>query len=292
MTDSPNGRQSRKVTTRATRPVVTMRIGWSVLRSQARTLSSQPSRGGSSAVVGRVGRLVRVGDRPERPADRDQRKDRDEDPELRLDQRGDDREDRRPLRVVAPQLAQAEQQEDHADRIDLAPDDAVEPADRVDDRDERGDEGDAAPPAELEDHRPDEPADGQVGEDRRHLDQGDADPADRLSDEPEHPQDVQIARGVVVEEVALVEAVQALAGEVDRPRAERPEVHAEAGSGEEVCDDEAEGKTEREDHEDRADGSLRPGYPRRRSCASLGPAGRGASHRERLLHERGRWTGA
>ncbi len=58
MTDSPNGRQSRKVTARATRPVVTMRIGWSVRRSQARTLSSQPSRGGSSAVVGRVGASV------------------------------------------------------------------------------------------------------------------------------------------------------------------------------------------------------------------------------------------
>ena len=27
-------------------------------------------------------------------------------------------------------------------------------------------------------------------------------------------------------------------------------------------------------------------------CASLGPTGCGASHRERLLHERGRWIGA
>ena len=194
--------------------------------------------------------------------------------------------------MVAPHLAQAEQQEDDTDRIDLAPDHAVEPADRVDDRHEGGGERDAAPAAELEEHRPDEPADGQVGEDRRHLDQGDADPAGDLPDESEHPQDVQIARGVVVEEVALVEAVQPFAGKVDRPRAERPEIHAETGSGKEVCDDESEGKTEREDHEDRADGSLRPGHPRRRSCASLGPAGRGASHRERLLHERGRWTGA
>ena len=112
-----------------------------------------------------------------------------------------------------------------------------------------------------------------------------------LPDEPEHPQDVQIARCVVVEEGALVEAVQPLAREVGRPRAERTKITPKP-AGEEVCDDEAEGKTEREDHEDRADGSLRPGHPRRRSRASLGPAGRGASHRERLLHERGRWTGA
>jgi hypothetical protein len=118
------------------------------------------------------------------------------------------------------------------------------------------------------------------------------DTADGLPDEAQHPQHVEVAGGVVVEEVALVEAVQALAGEVARPGLERAQIHPETGSGEEVCDDESEGKTEREDHEDRADGSLRPGHPRRRSCASLGPAGRGASHRERLLHERGRWTGA
>ena len=236
--------------------------------------------------------VVRLLDRPERPPDRDQRQDRDQDPELRLDQRGHHGVDRRPLRVVAPQLAQPQQEEDDTDRVDLAPDDAVEPADRVDDRDERRGQRDVPPAAELEDHRPDEPADGQVGEDRRHLDEGDTDPTDGLSDEPQHPQHVQVAGRVVVEEVALVEAVQALAGEVRRPGAEGAEIHPETRSGKEVCDDESEGKTEREDHEDRADGSLRPGHPRRRSCASLGPAGRGASHRERLLHERGRWTGA
>ena len=43
---------------------------------------------------------------------------------------------------------------------------------------------------------------------------------------------------------------------------------------------EAEGEAEREDDQDRADGSLRPGRPRRRSRASLGPTGCGASHRE------------
>ena len=43
--------------------------------------------------------------------------------------------------------------------------------------------------------------------------------------------------------------------------------------------DESEGEAEREDDQDRADGSLRPGRPRRRSRASLEPTGCGASHR-------------
>ena len=62
-------------------------------------------------------------------------------------------------------------------------------------------------------------------------------------------------------------------GEVVRPEPERAEVDLEPGAREQVCDDEAEGEPEREDHQDRADGSLRPGRPRRRSCASLGPTG-------------------
>ena len=252
---------------------------------------------GRARCVGGRGRLRRVvrrrlADRPERAADRDHGEDRDEDPELRLDQRGDDREDRGPLRAVAPQLAQAEQEEDDADRVDLAPDDAVEPADRVDDGDERRREREAVrPPSSRIIDQTSQPMarSARIGRD---LDQVDADAAERLPDDAEHPQHVQVAGRVVVEEVALVEAHGPVRGEVARPEPERAEVHPEAGSGEEVCDDEAEGETEREDHEDRADGSLRPGQPRRRSCASLGPAGSGASHRERLLHERGRWIGA
>ena len=83
----------------------------------------------------------------------DAEQDRDEDPELGLDDRGDDRQDRRPLGPVAPQLAQGEQQEDEADRIDLGPDGAVEPGHRVD-HEQQGARG--APPgatAELEDER-------------------------------------------------------------------------------------------------------------------------------------------
>ena len=75
-------------------------------------------------------------------------------------------EDRRPLRAVPPQLAQRQEQEDDAERVDLAPDDAVEPGDRVDDGDECGDEGQAIAATELPDHRPDQPADREVGQDR------------------------------------------------------------------------------------------------------------------------------
>ena len=229
--------------------------------------------------------------RPQRPPDRDDRDERDEDPELRLDDGRDDRVHRRALGPIAPQLAQTQQQEDDAERIDLPPDDAVEPADRVQDRDEGAREREPATPTELEDHRVDEPADREVRDDRRDLDEV-ADAAQRLADEADEPQDVQVARRVVVEEVAPVEAPRALVGEVRRPVPERGQVDPEAGSRQQVCDDEAEGEPEREDDHDRADGSAHPGRPRRRSRASLGPAGCGAGHRGRLLHERGRWIGA
>ena len=91
--------------------------------------------------------------------------------ELGLDDRRDHRVDRGPLRVVAPQLAQGEQDEDDAERIDLAPDDAVEPEDRVEDSHEGRREGEPVATAELADHRPGEPADGEVGQDRRDLDE-------------------------------------------------------------------------------------------------------------------------
>ena len=82
----------------------------------------------------------------------------------------------RPARPVPPQLAQAEQHEDDAERVDLAPDDAVEPADRVHDRDEGRREGDPLPATQLADHRPRQRADGEVRDDRRDLDQLDATP--------------------------------------------------------------------------------------------------------------------
>ena len=211
----------------------------------------------------------RIADGPERAADRHQREDRDEDPELRLDQGGDDGEDRGPLRSIAPQFSQGEQQEDDAHRIDLAPDDAVEPADRVHDGDECRAERHAAPATQLQDHRPDQPADGQISDDRRDLDEV-ADATRDTSDDADQPQDVEIAGRVVVEEISLVETGWAVRREVVRPEPERAQIHAESGPRQQVCDDGSKGETEREDHEDRADGSLRPGQPRRRSCALLG----------------------
>ena len=155
--------------------------------------------------------------RPERPPDRDDRDERHEDPELRLDHRGDDRVDRRALRPVAPELAQPEEQEHDAERVDLAPDDAVEPADRVEDREQRPAEREAPAAAELEDHRVDELADGEVGEDRRDLDEV-ADATGRAwPTMPDEPQHVHVAGHVVVEEVAVVEAPRPVRREVVRP---------------------------------------------------------------------------
>ena len=59
--------------------------------------------------------------------------------------------------------AQAEQQEDDAERVDLAPEDRVEPGHRVGDDERRADEGGPLPDADLAGHRPDEPGDGDVG---------------------------------------------------------------------------------------------------------------------------------
>ena len=196
-----------------------------------------------------------------------------------------------PFGSVAPQFAQPEQEEHDPEGVDLPPDDAVEPEDRVHDRHEPAEQRESRPPAELQDHRPDEPADDEVGQDRRDLDQV-ADIAGRLADQAHEPQHVQVSGRVVVEEVAVVEPAQAVGGEVVRPEAEGVEVGLEPGAWEQLCDDEPEDESEREDDQDRACGSLRPGRPRRRSCAPLGPNGCGASHREWLLHERGRWIGA
>ena len=199
---------------------------------------------------------------PERPPDRHRSDDRHEDRELRLDQRGDHRPDRCPLRVVAPELAKAEQQEHDAERVDLSPGDRVEPRDRVDDDDDRAEHGSTPARPQLEGHRPDQPADHDVGQDRRDLDQV-ADAAHCLSREADQVQDIEIAGRVVEEEVAVVDAVQSVAREVRRPRVEGVQVELQTGPGEGVCDDEPSGEREAEDGQDR-DGALsRPGGPRR-----------------------------
>ena len=143
----------------------------------------------------------------------------------------------------------------------------------------RGEEGQALATAELADHRPDEVADGQVGQDRRHLDQV-ADAADGVPDRPDEPQHVQVAGRVVVEEVALVEARDARRWRDSTAQNRKDDRSASnPDAGQQVCQNETEGESEREDDQDRADGPLRPGRPSRRSRASLVPTGNGASHR-------------
>ena len=74
--------------------------------------------------------------------------------------------------LVAPQLAQAEQQEHDAERVDLAPDDAVEPGDRVERR-RRAAASSASrsrPPSSRTIDQTSQPM-AEVGQDRRDLDQ-------------------------------------------------------------------------------------------------------------------------
>ena len=110
-------------------------------------------------------------------------------------------------------------------------------------------------------------------------------------DPADEPQDVQVAGRVVVKEVAFVKAAQAVPCQAARPTPERVEVHLESRTGIDLCDDEAEGKSEREDGDDRADAIPRPGGPRRRVCVPAGPARHAAGHHGMDLPERAlRWT--
>ncbi len=216
--------------------------------------------------------------------------DRDEDTELRFRHRGDRRPDRRPLGLVAPERPQAEKEEDDADRVDLAPDDTVEPGDRQSEEDRRAEQGAPSRAAQLEDHRVDQVADREIGQDRRRLDEI-ADPADRLPDDPHQPEKVEVPWRVVGEEAPLVEAERAMLGEVVRPELERVQVDAEPGARELVCDDDAEGEPEREKDDDRAGGAPRRGRPRWRSRAPIGLARGGASQRGRPPARALRWSG-
>src|SRR6185503_16015343 len=120
---------------------------------------------------------------------------------------------------------------DDADRVDLAPDRAVDPGDRVEDDDPGADAGRPLAGPELLEHRPDDVAERRVGQDRRDLDQV-ADPAEDVADHAHGPQDVEVARAVVDEESAAVEAGEAVVRELVRPELERLDVVLEAGPGE------------------------------------------------------------
>ena len=204
------------------RPVVRIRIGRPVSRSQARNRPRRPGRGS----MGSGG-----GSSPYPPAGHSARRivmmatSGHEDAELRLDDRREHREDRGPLRAVAPQLAQAEQQEHDAERVDLAPHGAVEPADRVEDEEQGREQRHRLARSELAGHRPGEVADRRIGQDRRELDQV-ADAAQPRSDRADEPQDVHVARGVV-DEPALVERSRTLGRQAARPPLERDDVGPE-----------------------------------------------------------------
>ena len=228
--------------------------------------------------------------RPQRPADRHDGDDRGQDRQLRLDQGGDHGQDRRSLRLVTPQGPQPEKQEDHPERIDLAPHDRIEPGDRVGDDQRRAEESGPPTGADLASHRPHEPAERNVGEDRRDLDQV-ADIAEELPDDADRIEDIEVAGRVIVEEGPLVEAAEALICEVGRPGVEGGQIDLEAGSRVDVCDDEPEGEPEREDDQDRAGVIPRPGCPRRRVRVPARSARNAAGRQGMDLPERAlRWT--
>ena len=178
----------------------------------------------------------------------------DQDPELRLDDRGDRRQDRGALRLPAPQLAHGEHEEERAEGIDLGPDGAVEPGDRDEQEHAGRRDGAATARPELGGQGEDRQGQGQVGEDRRQLEEAvDRDP-ERLRDEPEAPQDVQVAGRVVDEDRAVVEAPRPVLGELHGPPAEAREVDLEPGAGQkDVCDDESKGEAERKKDAERDD---------------------------------------
>ena len=190
--------------------------------------------------------------------------------------------DRVALRPVAPQLPQGEEDDDDPDRIDLAPDDAVEPGDREEEEEAGGEEGATPGRSQLLRHRADQPGDPEVGEDRGDLDQV-ADPADEPPDRADQPEQVEVARRVVGEEAALVEAEGPLCGEVLRPLSEGGEIDPEPGARESVYDDDPEDEPEREE---RGESDERTRWIRRSargSRALFGIARGGACHQVGLL---------
>ena len=242
-----------------------------------RVRGGEAGRGGGRGQGGQGRRRHRCGGPSGEPPvhevapDRDHHQDRDEDAKLRLDDRREDRQDRRSLDSPAPEFTQTEQEEHNPERVHLAPDRTVEPGDRVDHDDDGRQPGAAARTAELEHHRMDEPGQCDVGQDRRQLDQV-ADSAQRVADDAKQPQHVQVARRVVGKIAGSIEATRAVRGEVSGPGLKTAAIHPEAGARQQdVCDDEAEGESEGQDRDERPGGLERP-----RRC-SRAPVGRARS---------------
>ena len=93
-----------------------------------------------------------------------------QDAELDLGQRGDHGEGRGEFAAIPKKSPQAEQHEDGADHVRLAPDRAVEPGDRVEHDHGRGDQGPPARRPQLLRHAEDEIGQGQVRDDGDQLD--------------------------------------------------------------------------------------------------------------------------
>ena len=159
------------------------------------------------------------------------------------------------LRLPAPQLADGEDEEERAHRVHLGPDGAVEPGDRARTgrrRRRRARRGgwrpSSAARAKIARAR------ARSADDRRQLEEVADGDRERLRDEPQAPQDVQVARRVVHEDGAVVEAPRPVRGELHRPAAEARQVHLEPGAGQQdVCDDEAKGEAERKKDGERDD---------------------------------------
>ncbi len=165
---------------------------------------------------------LRVAGAPEEvPLDPDDGDDRNQERELELHEQRDDRADRGRFGPAAPQEVDRCEQDERADRVDLAPDGRVEDGAGVEEVDRRhGERGSVradpearaidqlTAPAPNDDEQ--EPRDGDVRQDPGNLHQpaGHVDPDDRSQRRPdlaEHPQDVEVAGRIIGEVVGRVE---------------------------------------------------------------------------------------
>ena len=94
---------------------------------------------------------------------------RDEDPELRLDDRRDRCQDRSGNVVAPPETPDGEEEDERPHRIDLGPDRAVDPGDRYRHHESGRKERPPPAPAEIRDQDEDHHRETRVGEHRRDL---------------------------------------------------------------------------------------------------------------------------
>ena len=177
------------------------------------------------------------------------RRQRDQDPELGLDDGCHRRQQRGALVPAAPELAHREEQDQRPDGVDLRPDRAVEPGDR-NEQDHRGRrERWASAGSEVRGEEENGDRQAEVGQDRRQLEEGArcrTGPAEGLRHQAQGPQDVEIPGRVVDEDRAIVDPEWPVPGELDRPAVERADVNLEPGPGkDDVCDDDPKGEAER-----------------------------------------------